>query len=71
MPIIGLSSQPVAKLARFIMLPITLLVSRWKEIGDDFVKNLADKGCVFQPKQVNVLALECGLRVAEAQSIAA
>ncbi len=42
-----------------------------KEIGDDFVKNLADKGCVFQPKQVNVLALECGLRVAEAQSIAA
>ena len=42
-----------------------------KELGDDFVKDLADKGCVFQPKQVNVLALECGLRVAEAQSIAA
>lgn len=42
-----------------------------KEIGDDFVKGLADKGCVFQPKRVNVLALECDLRVTEAQSIAA
>ncbi len=42
-----------------------------KEIGDDFVKDLADKGCVYQPRRVNVLALECGLRVAEAPSIAA
>ncbi|WP_176488864.1 MULTISPECIES: hypothetical protein [Candidatus Regiella] len=30
-----------------------------KEIGDDFVKGLADKGCVYLPKRVNVLVLEC------------
>ena len=41
-----------------------------KEIGDDFVKNIFDKGCMTQPKLVNPLALERNPRVSETLPIA-